>query len=189
MERKVKKSLFVTVALILTFTVGSFASNDPPIPCEESRSPLLDKIIATSRLYCGTPYRYGGMSKNGMDCSGLLRTVFAVHNLDLPHSSSNLRKLGTHVEREAVQAGDMLFFKGRNLNSKSTGHVALVISVCNGRVEIIHATRRGVVVDVLNDEPYYERRFLEARRVIDYHQMESLCLLFEARMFHLPRIQ
>jgi cell wall-associated NlpC family hydrolase len=185
---KVTKSSIALTVLMLALNVGVFASNDPQRPCDQSISDLLTEIIRTSKSFCGTPYRYGGTSRRGVDCSGLLRTVFGEHNLELPHSSTRLKKMGIHVDLDELKPGDLLFFKGRNVNSKSTGHVALVTSVCNGDVEMVHATRRGVVVDQLDKQPYYTKRLLEARRVIDYRQLEDLALLLEAGMFHLPRM-
>lgn len=185
---KVKNSAIALSVMMLALNVDVFASSDPHKPCDEFNSGLLAQIIATSKSFCGTPYRYGGINNQGIDCSGLMRTAFGRHNLELPHSSTRLRKMGEHVDKSSIQPGDLLFFKGRNINSNSTGHVALVTSICNGKIEMVHATRRGVVVDILDDEPYYLNRFLEARRIIDYRQMESLMSLFESGMFRLPRI-
>lgn len=185
---KVTKSRIALTALMLAWTVVVFASNDPQRPCDQSTTGLLAQIINTSKSFCGTPYRYGGTSRSGIDCSGLMRTAFGEHNLELPHSSKRLRKMGVHVDFKALEPGDLLFFKGRNINSKSTGHVALVTSVCNGHVEMVHATRRGVVVDQLEKQPYYSTRLLEARRVIDYRQLEDLALLLESGIFHFPRM-
>ena len=72
---------------------------------------------------------------------------------------------GTEVSLEEIQKGDLMFFKGRNINSSCVGHVALVIDVQPGSIKIIHSTNRGVVIDEFTTSSYYKPRFLKARRI------------------------
>ncbi len=115
--------------------------------------------------YLGTPYRRGGTSKKGMDCSGFARTVYdQLLGLDLPHSSgdqfhsSELQKIDT---RE-LQAGDLVFFagQGKKKKQKRINHVGVYLS--DG--QFIHASSsEGIIVSNL-DEVYWKKRFVGSKR-------------------------
>lgn len=125
----------------------------------------IDSIINVAQSYTGTPYCYGGSSNKGIDCSGLMRKSFAAVNFELPYTSSAIGTMGIEVNVDSVQAGDLLFFTGRNSSSSSVGHVSLVIENDSLGIRMIHATSRGVVTDYLNEQDYYQKRLLFARRI------------------------
>lgn len=133
----------------------------------------IDNLIDTAFTCIGTPYKYGGTTKKGFDCSGFLGYVVQSYCGEIPRSSRAIAKIGREIERKDIQKGDLIFFKGRNLNSSSIGHVALVTEVCDGKIKMIHATRRGVIEDVLEEIRYYNSRYLFAIR-LDYPQVLSL---------------
>jgi cell wall-associated NlpC family hydrolase len=128
-------------------------------------SPVVDSIVAFACRYIGTPYKYGSESGNTFDCSGYLRFVFRHFGIDLPRSSALMAALGIQVNLGEVSVGDLLFFKGRNISSESIGHVSLVIGSGDEGVRMIHATRRGVVIENLQESSYYLPRYLLARRI------------------------
>jgi cell wall-associated NlpC family hydrolase len=99
------------------------------------------------------------MTTRGMDCSGLVARVLAMHGINAPHSSRALYKLGRAVSRTELQPGDLVFF---NTNGRSISHVGLYV----GEGEFIHASsgRGRVRVDTL-EKGYYHRRYVGARRV------------------------
>lgn len=125
----------------------------------------IDSVVDKAYSYVGTPYVYGGSSASGIDCSGLIRKSFDQISLKLPHSSRGMSEMGTEVDIDSVRTGDLLFFTGRNKNSTTVSHVSLVVSIDSLGIHMAHATRRGVVVDVLQDQTYYTDRFLFARRL------------------------
>lgn len=133
----------------------------------------IGSIIDTAMICVGTPYKYGGTTKKGFDCSGFLGYVFNSYCGKIPRSSSAISKIGTKIKRSEIQAGDMIFFKGRNISSKSIGHVSLVTKVTNGKITMIHATSRGVIIDVLSEIKYYDSRYLFAIR-LDYSDLLHL---------------
>lgn len=123
-----------------------------------------DKIINTALAYSGTRYRYGGTSKKGMDCSGLLYVAFGEHNISLPRVSYHMAETGKRIKVKNVTKGDLLFFKtgrrGRRIN-----HVGMVVDT-DEEIKFIHAsTSRGVIVSSLR-EGYWNSAFVKANRVL-----------------------
>jgi cell wall-associated NlpC family hydrolase len=122
------------------------------------------KVIEAARSYIGTPYRYGGTTRRGMDCSGLLCTSFQAVNISLPRPSYEQAEYGREVRLRDVQPGDLVFFSDKKIGNKVT-HVGMV-TVVNGREDVtfIHAsTSRGVIEDNLYKE-YYQKIFVKAVR-------------------------
>lgn len=131
-------------------------------------SSLADEIISYASNYLGRPYRRGGKSPAGFDCSGFTSFVFKNFNISLSPSSRTQYTQGEQISRDDIQPGDLLFFSGRG-GGKTVGHVALAVSVDDdGRVTFIHAaTSGGIRRDTYPDGGYYSRRFIGARRVIE----------------------
>ncbi|RMG59311.1 MAG: NlpC/P60 family protein [Bacteroidetes bacterium] len=124
----------------------------------------IDALTATARALEGRPYRGGGMSPTGFDCSGFVSYVFRQHGLRLPRSSAAMAQTGLEVDLEEVQPGDLLFFTGRDASSGVIGHVALVTGTESGHLHMTHACNRGVVTDNYWDMRYYQERLLRAVR-------------------------
>ncbi|MGO4912325.1 C40 family peptidase [Leeuwenhoekiella sp. W20_SRS_FM14] len=120
-------------------------------------------IINNARQFEGTPYKYGGTSEKGMDCSGLIYTAFLKESVAIPRVSRFMAEEGERVAAENVTPGDLLFFvTGRK--SKHINHVGLVVDVLPGQVLFIHSsTSQGVIVSSLN-EGYWNNAFKEARK-------------------------
>ncbi len=118
------------------------------------------KLITCLASWLGTPYKYGGNTKQGTDCSGLVLQVYKeVYNKDMYRSSADQLKNVTQIARSELQAGDLLFFK---ISGENISHVGIYI----GENKFIHAsTKRGVVINSL-DEDYYKKYFFVAGRVI-----------------------
>ncbi|WP_298416721.1 C40 family peptidase [uncultured Kordia sp.] len=122
-------------------------------------------IVATALKYKGTRYKYGGTTKKGMDCSGLMYVAFKTHQVLLPRVSYEQAKRGKKISKSSVKKGDLLFFR-TNKNKKRINHVGLVVEAKKGVIKFIHSTTsRGVLVSSL-DERYWKNAFAEARRVL-----------------------
>ena len=127
---------------------------------------LADKIIWTAVTYKGIPYRSGGTTESGMDCSGLVYTSFKTRGVDLPRTSSMMYAEGYKIPLKKAERGDLLFFKTTNKTRSKVNHVGLVTSAINGEVKFIHSTSsRGVIVTSIR-EKYWKNAFIEAKRVI-----------------------
>lgn len=124
-----------------------------------------ETIVKYATTFDGTPYKYGGTTKRGMDCSGLIYTSFKAHNVNLPRTTSGLQGTGDWVDLKEVNVGDLVFFATKK-NSRKVNHVGIVTNVRTGNVEFIHASSsRGVMVSSLA-EKYWYFAFVQARRVL-----------------------
>ena len=122
-------------------------------------STLVEDIIAFSYTYLGTPYRYGGTSYSGIDCSGFTMKVFAQFGISLPHGATGQYALCTPVTTAERAPGDLVFF---NTSGRGIGHVGIYL----GGGQFIHAsTSRGVIISSLY-ESYYANTYLYAGRII-----------------------
>lgn len=126
---------------------------------------LADKIVWTAVTFKGTPYKYGGTTKAGMDCSGLIQTSFKSRGVDFPRVSYEMSTKGYNIAITQVKRGDLLFFK-TSKSAKGVNHVGLVTSANKGEIQFIHATSsRGVIVSSFS-ERYWNRAFVKAKRVL-----------------------
>jgi len=117
--------------------------------------------------YLGTRYKYGGTTKRGMDCSGLIYVSFInAGNVFLPRTSHAMAKEGKAILKGEVNVGDLLFFK-TNKRKNKINHVGLVVKVEPGKISFIHATTHGGVMISNLNQTYWKSRFAEARRVLD----------------------
>lgn len=141
-----------------TQTRHSNSSNSNP-------SKTITNIIDHAQTFEGTRYKYGGMTKRGMDCSGLVVTAFQKENVKLPRTTADLKNTGTWIDVKKVKEGDLLFFATKK-NSRKVNHVGIVTKVRPGHVEFIHSTSsRGVITSKLS-ERYWYQAYVQARRVL-----------------------
>ncbi|HAV01774.1 NlpC/P60 family protein [Chryseobacterium salipaludis] len=135
-------------------------------------SKKIDDILTEAESYLGTPYRYGGTTRSGIDCSAFVLSVFgASAGLHLPRVAASQAQEGQKVDKSELQKGDLVFFShGRGRIS----HVGIVESISEeGTVKFIHAaTSRGVMISSLNDS-YWGPRYRFAKRVITPELSES----------------
>ncbi|HET8810602.1 MAG TPA: C40 family peptidase [Flavobacteriaceae bacterium] len=123
-------------------------------------------VVENALKFEGTPYKYGGTTKSGMDCSGLIYVAFQKENIPLPRTSRAMSLEGERLKMREVSPGDLLFFQ-TNKNRNVINHVGLVISVSDGEIAFVHSsTSRGVIVSSLS-QAYWNEAFMMARRVID----------------------
>ena len=134
----------------------------------------IDDLLAEAQTYLGTPYRYGGMTRNGIDCSAFVLSVFgAVTGMNLPRVAASQAQEGEKIEKDQLQKGDLVFFSHQGRGRIS--HVGIVEEVSpEGDVKFIHAaTSRGVMISSLNDS-YWGPRYRFAKRVISIDSFNNL---------------
>lgn len=123
-----------------------------------------DAIVRTALNFSGVKYKYGGTTRQGMDCSGLLYVSFNAHDFQLPRTSFAMSEEGRKIDVSKVRKGDLLFFR-TSRKGKRINHVGLVVDVDGDEIRFVHAsTSRGVIVSSLK-EGYWNAAFVKATRV------------------------
>jgi cell wall-associated NlpC family hydrolase len=122
-------------------------------------------ILHDAEKYLGTPYKFGGNSSSGFDCSGLTTKVFDDNGLKLPRRSADQANAGKNIDVEEIKPGDLLFFA--TAGGSKVSHVGIVHTIeNNGEIKFIHAsTSKGVIISSLN-EKYWNKAYLHAQRVL-----------------------
>jgi cell wall-associated NlpC family hydrolase len=124
-----------------------------------------EEIINTALTFTGVKYKYGGTTRKGMDCSGLLYVSFLEHDIYLPRVSYYMANEGKKIKLDEVSKGDLLFFT-TSKRRKRINHVGLVVAVDGEDIRFIHSTTsRGVIVSSLK-EGYWNYAFVKATRVL-----------------------
>ncbi len=106
-----------------------------------------------------TPYKYGGLNTNGIDCSAFVQLSFKnAFNITIPRTAKEQAKKGYKVSRKSSQAGDLTFFK----TGYNTYHSGIIIE----KDKFMHVSvKRGVSISSLNN-PYWKSRYWQTRRIL-----------------------
>lgn len=150
------KYKITTLILLLSISLAVHAA-------PASRQEIVQKLFRSIEEWMGTPYKLGGSTKSGIDCSAFVLKVYKkVFNRDLPRTVAEQKLLGRFVSRKELQPGDLLFF---NINGK-VGHIGIYVF----DNKFIHAASSGPTVGVIKSslkESYYNTRFVYAKRILD----------------------
>lgn len=138
---------------------------EPEIGPAGERDKLNFRIVETAYDGLGLPYRYGGTTTNGFDCSGFVQHVFNENGIKLARTSCDQARAGVRVPLSALKPGDLIFFSMHRRKRRQIDHVGLYV----GGGRFIHAasSRSGCVkISRLKSRPY-RNRVVTARRVTD----------------------
>jgi cell wall-associated NlpC family hydrolase len=125
---------------------------EPPDP--KPKPPGRPEVVSIALRYLGIPYRWGGSSPSGFDCSGFVMYVYGQIGIPLPHNGSAQYALGRYVPRDRLQPGDLVSFNGH-------GHVGIY----TGRGRFVHSPHSGDVVKISRlSEGWYRSTYDGARR-------------------------
>jgi peptidoglycan endopeptidase LytE len=116
-------------------------------------------FVRVAKGFLGAPYRLGGSSVRGLDCSAFAKKIYQFFDISLPRTAREQSRVGKTVAREELKEGDLVFFNTR----RAFGHVGIYI----GNNEFVHAAagrQRMVKIDTL-EKPYYDKRFVKAVRI------------------------
>jgi len=126
-------------------------------------------LVKVAKSFAGAPYKFGGDSVRGLDCSAFVRKMYEIFDVQLPRSAREQFCIGAPVSKDDLTTGDLVFFKTKR--AKYPTHVGIYI----GDDKFIHASsllRRGVKVDCLSDS-YFTRNYTGAVRVKALHTERS----------------
>ena len=150
----------------LALALAGCASTPPAAPTASANSTRPssaaagDRAAALAAKMVGKPYKYGGASPSGFDCSGLVQYSFRQAGITLPHNTVQQRSATRPVKLAELRRGDLLFF---NQEGKKYGHVGIYL----GEGKFVHAPSSGKSVrsDALSN-PYWKKHLSEVRRAV-----------------------
>ncbi len=130
----------------------------PAAPSRWSDPAERDLFVKVVKSYEGVPYRLGGNSMRGIDCSAFTRKVYGIFSVDLPRTAREQLQCGTRVGRDSLDTGDLVFFQTR----KYRIHVGIFL----GGNEFFHLSSRNRAGKVDNiDSAYFSARFISGIRL------------------------
>ena len=180
------KKFALAIALFFSVLAAQAQTKTPPAPADDKPADeqeslakdYLSQIMgvalsATSNMklfnfvydWIGTPYRFGGTSRKGIDCSAFTKELYSeVFNMDIERSSRDIFSMVNPVRREDLKEGDLVFFK---IHSRRISHVGIYL----GNNRFAHASIKGVAIGSLED-PYYKRYFYRGGRMLESFKAE-----------------
>jgi peptidoglycan DL-endopeptidase LytE len=115
-------------------------------------------LVRVATGFLGAPYRLGGSTVKGIDCSAFVRKIYNFFDIALPRTAREQSNVGLSIDKGELAEGDLVFFRTR----RQFGHVGIYI----GNNEFVHASSRNRVVRIDSlDTPYFHKRFVRAVRV------------------------
>ena len=141
------------------------ASNSTLVDTEKnSEDPSVSELVYIAKSLEGTPYKFGGTTTRGFDCSGFTSYVFDKNNSSLPRTSGEQEQYAESVRIKDLRTGDLVFFRSNKVGK--VFHVALVVDNDKNGLTVIHATSsRGVVEENISRSSYWTKKYWTGGRV------------------------
>lgn len=150
---------------IETPVVGDTISNIGAGAAINTRAIKVNALIESARSYFGVPYRTGGTTRSGMDCSGFTQISFKSIGLNLPRVSRDQAKVGEAVAKDQLKKGDLLFFATGTPGR--INHVGIAVDVSDHNdIRFIHASSSRGVMEASTSVSYWSRTYIKGQRVV-----------------------
>ena len=135
----------------------------------ETEVAMRDSLTQYAQEFLGIPYKGGGATTNGFDCTGFVYFVLKKFGISVSRASSGYENEGEVVNFEAAQPGDIMLFTGTKPEIKKVGHAGIVLKNEDGKLDFIHSSSSkkhfGVTITRYNESGYV-KRFLRIINVI-----------------------
>lgn len=129
------------------------------------RSSVRGQLLVEAKKHIGTKYVWASARPGAFDCSGFTSYVMGQNGIKITRSSKYQAQQGKAIDMQNVKPGDLIFFSKHGKGGRVT-HVAMVVDNSKNGIHVIHATRRGVVVDNLTKSSYWMPKVLYAKDMI-----------------------
>ena len=124
-----------------------------------SKDPVINSLHAEYKKWHHTPYKYGGVCLDGVDCSGLVKVIYKnAFGVDIPRTTKDQVKIGKKIKYAQIRPGDLIFFK--------TGYNKRHVGIYFGDNTFLHTSKKyGVIISSINN-PYWREKYWMCRRVL-----------------------
>lgn len=133
-------------------------------PTFEVSDYIKEQILNVAAENLGSPYRGGGNSPAGFDCSGFVNYTMSQFDIELPRSSHEMARSGKRILKSEAKAGDLIFF---NTSGGGVSHVGIVTENNDGILKFIHSSTSSGVIYSSTAENYYARTFVGVNRILE----------------------
>ena len=133
-------------------------------PTFEVSDYIKEQILHVAAESLGSPYRGGGTTPAGFDCSGFVTYTMNQFDITLPRSSAEMARSGKRILKKDAKAGDLIFF---NTSGGGVSHVGIVTENNDGIIKFIHSSTSSGVIYSTTAEGYYSRTFVGVNRILE----------------------
>lgn len=154
----------------LFFSLVGFSAKSEVDSIIEPELILRDSIVDYAQEFIGIPYKWGGATTTGFDCTGFVYFVFKKFGITVSRASSGYEDVGEIRDFENAKAGDIMLFTGTKPEIRKVGHAGIVLQNNDGIIDFIHSSSSkkhfGVTITRYNSSGY-EKRFLRIINVLN----------------------
>ena len=133
-------------------------------PTFEVSNYIKEQILNVAAENLGSPYRGGGTTPAGFDCSGFVNYTMSQFDIELPRSSAEMSRIGKRILKSEAKSGDLIFF---NTSGGGVSHVGIVTENNYGILKFIHSSTSSGVIYSSTAEGYYARTFVGVNRILE----------------------